>query len=300
MTELADLKNYEVAAAEVTLWTFKGTIPQINGHWVETTAPLDAELKAIFSAQLQHYTETLDYSLLAQNNEGSLLSIPADETEVSLIQDAIGQITTGRKTRDIRTLRNAKFYVLRLTVQGQTVFAVRKTDPSWRTQAAINVLSVFYKDRELDIAEDEGFRIHRTFDFFCMGDKIFVADKRNFESILSYRAAHEDDFAALQAEPEFLSIFPDFAELAAFVGTNRIQLRRMSAIRSKAFYRDEAFMANLRSRYSEFGLNIIFDETGKIVPTPETCRDIMTALLDHRLRSGFSGNTYDVPDTIQV
>ena len=59
-------------------------------------------------------------------------------------------------------------------------------------------------------------------------------------------------------------------------------------------------MRNLRQRYAEYRLNIIFDEYGKIVPTPETCRDIMTALLDHRLGSGFSGYIYDVPDAVPV
>lgn len=300
MTELANLQAFDVEDANLTLWTFKGTIPTVNGHWIETTDDLDQELKSVFSSQLHEISEELDYGLLAQNNEGSVLTLPADETDVNVISDAIGQITTGRKTKSVKTLRNAKFYVVRFVHDGQVVFAARRTDPSWRTKAAANVLTAVYKDRELDLAEDDGFKIHRTFDFFCINGVLLIANKRNFETILNYSDAHENDFEELRAEQEFINVFADLAVLTGFVGTNRLQLRRMSAIRGKAFFKDVGFMNNLRLRYAEYGLNITFDAAGKIVPTPETCRDIMTALLDHRLRSGFSGNTYDVPDAVQV
>lgn len=300
MTELANLKAFNVAAADLTLWTFKGTVPAVNGHWIETTDELDQELKRVFTSQLAGFSEEQHYGLLAQNNEESVLTIPSDETDVHVIADAIGQVTNGRKTRSVKTLRNARFYVVRFVQNGQVVFAARRTDPSWRTKAATSVLTAIYKDRELDLAEDDGFKIHRTFDFFCINGELLIAEKRNFETILNYRVAHENDFEELQAEADFISAFSDLAPLVEFIGVNRLQLRRMSAIRTKSFYADDVFMNNLRLHFAEFGLNIIFDDNGKITPTPETCRDIMTALLDHRLRSGFSGNTYDVPDAVQV
>ncbi len=59
-------------------------------------------------------------------------------------------------------------------------------------------------------------------------------------------------------------------------------------------------MQRLRSRHKEFGLNIVLDLSGKIVPSPETCKDIFQALLDHRLGSAFSTNIYDVQDAAKV
>ncbi len=59
-------------------------------------------------------------------------------------------------------------------------------------------------------------------------------------------------------------------------------------------------MINLRAQYQAYGLNLQFDVNGRIVPTPETCKDIFVALLDHRLKSGFSSNIYDVTDTTTV
>jgi hypothetical protein len=300
MTSLTDLKAFDVLDAEVTLWTFKGTTPDINGHWIETTDDLDVELRDIFLKQLQQITESQDYTLMAQNNEGSVLSLPGDETALDSILLAISTRHRRRRTNNVTTLRNAKFYVVKLAIDGQVVLGIRKTDTSWKTRTAVNILTVVYKDRELDVVEDEGFKIHKSFDMFYINGDLLISNKRNFESVLAYRAAHEDDFAEMQQERAFQDMVSEFDVLNEFVGSNRVHLRRMSAIREKGFYKDINFMNNLRARFHEFGLNIRFDGAGKIVPTPETCRDILTALLDHRLRSGFSGNTYDVPDATLV
>ena len=303
MVSLADLKAFDVANAELTLWTFKGTMPEVNGHWIETTDDLDNEMKAILSAQLQDVVEVIEYGLLAENNEGSALVIPADETLVDVIDEAIAQALPRRKIRNITTLRNARFYVMRLVSRERVVLAVRKTDTSWRTKSSRNIVPVIYRNNELDLCQDDGFKIHRSFDFVLMGDSIFILNKRNFESVLNYKIALEDDFGGLQEEGEFQGIFQSPESLGTFiefVGVNKIHLRRVSAIRQKEFYKNEEFMQNLRDHHAEFGLNIQFDDMGRIILTPDNCRDIMTALLDHRLRSGFSGNNYDVPNAIRV
>lgn len=94
--------------------------------------------------------------------------------------------------------------------------------------------------------------------------------------------------------------FVDMAPLIAHVGANKIQLRRACAIRDKGHYRDMGFMDRLRANQAEYGLMITFDANGRIIATPETCAQIMTALLDHRLKSGFSTLVYDVQDTTPI
>lgn len=88
--------------------------------------------------------------------------------------------------------------------------------------------------------------------------------------------------------------------LIGLVGNNKTHLRRVCAIRLKAHYRDTAFMGRLRQKHRQFGFNLRFDAAGKIVPTPETCGDVIRALLDHRLQSPFSTNIYDVEDAVPV
>lgn len=91
MTALNDLKEFNFIESEVSLWTFKGTLPNTNGHWIETTDELDAEIKNITLSQLEKLTEQQEYSLLAQNNEASVLSILTDETHAGIIRDCIRQ-----------------------------------------------------------------------------------------------------------------------------------------------------------------------------------------------------------------
>lgn len=305
MTALEELKAFDVDGSDVTLWTFKkqspkGSAPQFNGHWADTTDDLDEELKLIVKQQRSGIEEELDYGLLAQNNESSVLNISMDETHVGLLVDQFSAEIYKRKIRDVKTLMNCEFYVIKLNKDGKVLFSVKKTDSSWKTKSATNMVTALFKDKQLDVVHDDDFKIHKSIDFFGINDAILIKSKKNFESILSYKAAHELDYAEMSTEKEFIAAFDGLGEFTKFVGNNKIHLRRMSAIRQKGFYCDEIFMKNLRDKHKEFNLNINFDSQGRIVPTADTCRDIIAALLDHRLGSGFSGNIYDVPDATKV
>ena len=177
---------------------------------------------------------------------------------------------------------------------------MRKTAASWKTKKTRDVLWAIFSDEHLALNEDPGFEISKDVDFFIFGDDMFISKKGAFESVLSHKAAHQGDFAELHNEEEFATIFSSLAPLQEFVGENKIQLRRASAIRQKGYYKDEKFMQNLRQHHKRFGLNLTFDENGRIIPSLESCREIFQALLDHRLASGFSENIYDVPDATSV
>ena len=101
-------------------------------------------------------------------------------------------------------------------------------------------------------------------------------------------------------DTDFTAMFTDVEPIIEFVGTNKIQLRRAIAIREKGHYKDVAFMQNLREQGVAMNLGIQFDDEGRIMPTPETCRDIFRALLDHRLDSRLSRQLYDVQSTEPV
>jgi Domain of unknown function (DUF4868) len=187
-----------------------------------------------------------------------------------------------------------------LVLKDTVIFAIRKADSSWRAKTARTVISVLFKDNHLGLDLDPGFNISKYIDFFVVGDDLLIANKPHFESILNYKQAHKHDFTELQSETAFAAVFSSMELLIAHIGENKIQLRRASAIRQKGHYKDNTFMKNLRDGHAQFGLHLQFDEQGRIVPSPETCRDIMQALLDHRLTSAFSNNVYDVPDATNV
>jgi len=305
LAAIDNLRSFDVENAEFTLWVFKkrspkNSAPIFKGHWIETSDALEVELKALIENQRSHIGEVLDYGLLAQNNEASALTIPIDETHAGLVAAQAAAEVLQKKVSKIGELLNTEFYLIKLVVDDTIVYAVKKTDASWKTKKLRGWTQVVYSEDRLDLAPHPDFDIHKSIDFFIVGTEILIRHKGNFESVLNYREAHVADYAEMTIEAEFVATFSDLAALTEFVGTNKIQLRRLSVVRQKAHYRDVNFMERLRARAVEFGLNIQFDPEGRIIPSAETCRDIISALLDHRLSSAFSENIYDVPDTVAV
>lgn len=306
MPALDVLNAFDLEGADLTFWTFKGprgptgADPGYTGRWVDTTDEVDTVLKDIVAAGRERIEEVQEYGLLAQNHETSALTITTEETHAGLIVDESAAETQQRKIIDVKHLRNAAFYVAKLIYEDIVVHAVRKTEPGWKTKRALSTRSVFFRDNELDVDDRLHFEIAKSIDFFIVGDEILCLHKGHMESVLRYKETHKEDFQALQVEPEFAGIFVDVAPLIAHVGENKIQLRRAAAIRQKGHYRDQAFMARLQERQAQYGFTIQFDEQGRIVATPETCSQIITALLDHRLASGFSERVYDVPSTTPI
>ena len=292
------LKSFNFADSTVAVWIFKrsgtGEEMKFTGRWLEVSESLSSQLIGAAVAEAAKATEVIEYSLLAQNNEASLLTLDVLETNAGMIRDAVAAEVPAKKISKLKDVSNAFFYVLKFASDGDVVLAVRKTDASWSTKKAVGVIpTLFSADDILDVDESPKFNMSRKIDFFVVGESILVGDKANFESVLAYKAAHIEKFSDLCADAEFLDVFSDIAEIKKYVGNNKIQLRRALAIQEKGHYKDAGFMASLRGTYAQFGLNISFDSAGKIVPCEATCRDIFQALLDHRLKSHHT-NIYDV------
>lgn len=306
MPTLNDLKTFDVDAASVSLWVFKGprgsgdAPPIYTGYWVETTESVDAALRSIVKNERGRIEETIEYGLLAQNNEASALLIRREETHASLLVDVVAAETDARRVQGAERLQNSTFYLIKLIHNANILYAVRRTTSGWKTRRALSARSIFFIENRLDLDDRPRFDLEETVDFFIVGDDLLVLNKGHFESILRYKEAHQNDFIDLQAEAEFSAVFTDLAPLVEHVGVNKIQLRRMSAVRQKAHYRDADFMDRLRQHHAEFGLLFQFDLHGRIIATPETNSQIITALLDHRLASGFSRRIYDVQDATPV
>lgn len=304
MANLVELKAYDLNGADLTVWVYKkstrGGVPVFNGHWVGITDELAASLREAVSARLADVNEILEYDILAQNNEGSVLTLGADETYIAMVEGQSANPTEGRKVKRLKQIENSAFYMVRFASEAGVLLAVRKTDASWKTRKSANKLHVVFADEELDVDERPSFTLEPAFDFFVFGGDIYVAHKGRFESVLAYRAGHVEAFEALVDEPDFSGLFSDLAPINEYVGSNKIQLRRAVAIREKGHFRNAEFMQNLRAECADMGLAIDFDDEGRIVPTPESCRDIFQALLDHRLDSRLSRRLYDVQSTAAV
>ena len=76
-------------------------MPKFNGRWIGTTSELDDAVKASVSNSLSAITETIDYDILAQNNEGSALTIMTDETYAHLIATEVPNESEKKKLRNL-------------------------------------------------------------------------------------------------------------------------------------------------------------------------------------------------------
>ena len=306
MATLDDLKAFDVGAATVSLWVFKGprgpgdAAPSYAGYWVETTEGVDAALRETVVAERNRIEETLEYGLLVQNNEASALLIAKAETNAGLLIDMVAAETGVKRVHNAERLQNTTFYLIKMIQNNAILYAIRRTTSAWKTNHAITVRSIVFAENKLDLDNRPRFDLEKTIDFFVIGEEILILHKGHFESTLRYKEAHENEFLELQAEADFADVFADIDPLVQHVGVNKIRLRRMSAVRQKGHYRDAEFMDRLRQHHAEYGFTLQFDEDGKIVVTDETSSQIITALLDHRLASGFSKRIYDVPSTVPV
>ena len=306
MSAIDTVKDINITDAAVTLWTFRGPYgpassrPKYSERWIETTDAVDYELKSIFQTEVGRIVEVKDYGILEENNESSALLISVEETYAGYIIDQTATDSENKRVSELKHIQNSSFYVAKFTHPDVLIHAIRKTDAIWKTKRSVNIQSLFFQDGQLDLDQKPHFDITRTFDFIIVGNEILCLNKRNFESILRYKQAYEEDFVSLQAEREFVDVFANLAPLAEFVGNNKNRLRRASAIREKGHYKDTSFIQRLQKYNAECGLTLKFDIQGRIIATPDTCSDIMTALLDHRLLSRFSERFYDVPSSSPV
>ncbi|MDO4695937.1 MAG: DUF4868 domain-containing protein [Neisseria sp.] len=157
-------------------------------------------------------------------------------------------------------------------------------------------INAIFENGELSATPEETFSFDEYFDFYCMNQAIFIKSKRAYESATSDKKSYQRNFDSLSIDPSFTDIFDDIQPLKAYVGTNAIQLRRMTVIQDKALYLQPDFLikVNQINTNRNFGLN--FSENGKLIICNNTVKTIIQILLDHRLLSEITEKIYDVPD----
>ncbi|MBL4831954.1 MAG: DUF4868 domain-containing protein [Aliivibrio sp.] len=305
MVDINDLQKFDFNNSYVKLWVFKSYSradkdPSFTGRWVDTTDDVIQTLRKIAQDQIEKIEEVQEYSLLAQNNEASALSISTIETHGGLITQAAAEETEDCKVKKITEIINSDFYVAKFIHDDKIVYAVKKTTSGWKTKKAFNTRRLFFQDNQLTLNKEPYFEIANSIDLFIVDDNIFCLHKKRSESILYYKQAHINDFIKLQQDIKFSGIFAEMGPLIKYIGNNKIHLRRASAIKEKGHFKDQDFINRLIANQEKYKLNIQFDKEGKIIATAETASDIITVFLDHRLASGFSEDIYDVQNTARV
>lgn len=300
---LVGIKNFNIADASLTLWTFKKSAGKSGPYKAFATISTDdlaAELKQIVTDTLARYHEIEDYQLLTQPNEVGCLYLEGDETTFPQLQNQIDRPPEENLITSVKQLENSAGYVVRLQKGSEVLYGVRRLANDWRVKRRASVVNLVLNGNQLDLAGDESFQIAKTFDFFATKTDILVINKASFESLLEYKQTYASSFTELQQSDEFNAIFSDITLLVQHVGTNAMHLRRMAVVQQRAHYANPDYMQRLRDTNAVRNWQIQFDDQGRIVPSEDTIRTIIQVLLDHRLHSELSETDFDVPSANPV
>lgn len=298
---LANAKGIDFAHAPMSLWTFKRKAGGgFTAYSVTLSEALDAKIRAIAVSSLGHLSEVEDYGLLVQPNEVGCLYVSQDETILDTLLTIVSQPPEDNVIKDLKNIQNSIGYVVRFWSSAGSFYAFKKVGADWVTKKKTGVINAVIRANQLELVEEPSLVIYHRFDFYAVDDAILVVNKAAFESLLSYKIEYQNSFSNLQNNVLFVNTFVNMAPLIAHVGTNTMHLRRMAVIEQKAHFANPQYMDRLRSISAQRGWKLVFDATGKIVVTEDSLRDIMQVLLNHRLYSELSLDSWDVPSASQV
>lgn len=296
--------SWDISNSNISLWGFRKRKSQeqvtYTAKWINADTNLTASLAAIFANYQQGFREATAYDLLAEAIDTQFLHIEKELTHSDLLTILLERPREENQAEGPKDLENITGYVIRIQNGTRTAYAVKKTEQSWNARKSTNFLNVIYSDGELSLVEDRAFRFENKFDFIVFDDSILIHNKKMFESLLDYRNDFINSLQTLSTEQEFVSAFESTTEIVNFVGTNMLHLRRMQVVRQKGLYKDPSFLQKVQAVNAKSNWGLFFDSQGKIIPTPDTVRTIITVLLDHRLKSELTDTTYDVPSSTKV
>ena len=299
MTDFTGWREFNYDDSTVQLWVFKksASLAKFRAWHVRTDAQVEGLFRDAIRSEVVRITEKTAYSHLSQNNENSCLEHSLEDSEglIALLQ-AVDVPEAENTDAQLKQLKGAIGYLVKFQHEGQTVYAVRKTAPTWKTTVRNKLINAIFVNGELSAVPDESFTFDSYFDFYCINETIFVASKRAYETTVSDKTVYKKSFDDLTVDPQFISVFSDVEPLKNYVGQNAMHLRRMTMIQQKALYRNPGFPERLKtvSDAREWGIN--FDQNGKITICESTAKVVMQVLLDHRLYSEVTETIYDVPD----
>ena len=301
--EFDSFRSFKFQQANVHLWVYKksSSTKKYTAHFVRMDQQLIALLKNLVKDEINRIIEFSEYTYLAETNENSCLTVPTNNTDFGYLKVQVDRPEPECEVRGIKDLKGAQGYLVKFTINNETIYAVKRSTSSWKTSYPKKFINMIFRDGELAATEDNAFSIEKNFDFYCKGALLFIANKRGFESALEHRSAYVQNFADLQADPVFSSLFTDLKPLIGYVGCNSIQLRRMAVVEQKGIYSRPNFLATLSQVSAARNWGINFDpNTNKIIACDNTAKAILQVLLDHRLMSEITSNVYDVPDATQI
>lgn len=283
-----------------TFWLVKRKLSQQQAKYsilkVDTDARLEQKLKHAVIAKISDQGYQLDaYDFLTTDQDNGLLTIESAATDVTLIQAEIDKGTANPKVEKYEDLLDSWAMVIKLEQQDKALYAYRKIHKFTNPAKLAHVSFLQFKDQELkDLDQQEIFTIDTQVDFFSYEGTTFIANKKEFESTLNFRAGMEKNRDVVLQEFVDLNIFSDASLLKEHIGANLNYLRKVSSIQKSGYYKDAQFLQELVKVNEQKGWGLVI-ENGAIVINEASIDLVLTLLNNGRLESPINHEMFDAP-----
>lgn len=296
--KIAHLRQTEFKDWVITLWLVKRRLVEQIANYSVLRVDIDMKLQNKFKNTLTDRIQGKSYKLeeydfLTVDQDDHLLTIDSAETDFKKIQEAINQGLQNHKAEKYEDLLDSWAFVVKLEYDGEILYGVRKVN-KLTGAAKMAKLSYFIFDNHqlTDLEDKKVFTLDTSIDFFVYDGTTFIANKKEFESILNFRQGMENNRDAVLKDFSELDIFTDIEAIRKTVGLNIRLLRKISAIQKSGYYKNKDFMGNLIkiNEQRNWGLSL---QDNQIIVTEENVELVLTLLNNSRLESPINHEIFD-------
>jgi len=255
---------------------------------------LERRLKGYATGQLQGTAwKAIEYSFTNADTDDVILTLGEEDCDFPKVREAIGLGFDNPSVKEYQELLSAWAYVLQLTKGNRTLYGCRKITAATDPKRIISKAASFFENHRLvDIDDKPIFLLDSVFDFYVLDGTVFIANKRGFESAMSFREGIREFGEELLADLSRLQVIKNVALLRKHVGTNYHYLRRLAAIKRASYYRQPAYMDRLSQVNIELKWGLTLTD-GQIVVEENKIDLLLTVLNNDRLRSPINDEIFD-------
>jgi Domain of unknown function (DUF4868) len=296
-SKLKKLHKTNFSSWHSTLWLVKRNLESQIANYkvmrIDAEEKLLEKLKASAVSRITKAKYQLqEYDFVTVDQDESLLTISVSETDFAKINNEIKKGLNNAKATKAEDLKGAWAYVLQLTLNGQTVFALRKIS-RLNTAAKLSGLSALFDNKKLiDIEGKTVFALDTKIDFFVFDDVAFITDKKGFESALNFRVGMEKNRDAVLDALSALNVFDSVEPIRKKIGSNLSLLRKISVIQKNKYYEAPGYLAKLIELNEQQGWGLVIKD-GIILVSEDNVELVLKLLNNDRLASLINDEVFD-------
>lgn len=301
-----EIKKFDISKWELTLYLIKHSISNAEASYsilrVNADEKLKRRLRGIVKGKIDQKNYTIQpYEFTSEDQDEQLLTIDTATTDFPKIQTEIAKGIKVPVAQNFSELLNSWAYVMHLQHEGKDLYALRKVSALSQAKKVKGLTAMFFQNHMLvDLDDKQVFTIDSQIDFFAYAETTFITNKKAFESALNFRTGMEASRDKLIDEISILKLFSDTTPFREVIASNMRLLRKVSAARNSAYYKDPTYMSNLitSNKIEKWGLTI--DASGRIEVTDTNVELILTLLNNARLKSPINSEVFDAAVKVPV